>query len=594
MVLQSGPASSLNSRGQSVKATKLFSGVIAIIFAGIPGCGQNSAPEIEPDAGTAAQESSDGNTADIATQEITADLMRAYVRELSDDKYEGRGPGSNGDVAARKYLAAELGKLGLEPGAADGSWEQSFDLVGVTAAQPSEWSFSGLDQSLTLKQWDDFIVSSGVQSERTEVTDAEIVFVGYAIQAPEYDWDDFKGVDLAGKVLLIVNNDPDWDPDLFGGDTRLWYGRWDYKYLSAARQGAVGAIIIHTQPSAGYPFQVVQTSWTGEQFELPASDEPRLQVAGWLTEDAARNLVAMSGHDLDNLREDADNRDFTPVALGIRTTIGMDVSINRVTSANVLGLLPGSDQELKDEVVIFTAHHDHLGIGTPNDAGDAIYNGAMDNASGVAQVMAIIKAIASMPEAPRRSILVALVGAEEQGLLGSKYYAEQPTFPAGKIAANLNYDGGNIWGETHDVTFIGLGKSTIDGLVESIAAAQGRVVKPDQFSDRGYYYRSDQFSFAKIGVPAMYLDTGTDFVDRSPDWGRQQVNQYTDVNYHQPSDEYNDSWNFDGMIADALLGFWTGLAIANDDQAPAWVEGDEFEAARLEALARVAEKSPID
>ena len=561
--------------------------IIAVVV--LAACGQSHSPEKPPDMGAAAAATSDGDPARAASQEITAELMRAYIRELSDDKYEGRGPGSRGDVAARKYLAGELAKLGLEPGAADGGWEQPFDLVGVTSDQPAAWSFTGHERSLTLRQWDDFIVSSGVQSGRAEIEDAEIVFVGYAIQAPEYEWNDFKNADLTGKVLLILNNDPDWDPDLFAGATRLWYGRWDYKYLSAARQGAVGAIIIHTQPSAGYPFQVVQTSWTGEQFELPAGDEARLQVAAWVTEDAARELIAMSGHDLDELREAADNRDFAPVPLGIKTSLGMEVSLNRVTSANVLGLIPGSDPELLDEVVIYTAHHDHLGIGTPNEEGDVIYNGAMDNASGVAQVLAITKAITALPEAPRRSILVALVGAEEQGLLGSRYYAEHPTFPAGKIAANLNYDGGNIWGHTHDVAFIGLGKSTIDGLVETIAAAQGRVVKPDQFSDRGYFYRSDQFSFAKIGVPAMYLDTGVDFVDRPSDWGRQQVNHYTDVNYHQPSDEYDDSWNFEGMIADALLGYWTGIAIANDDEAPAWVEGDEFEAARLEALSAVEE-----
>jgi len=263
------------------------------------------------------------------------------------------------------------------------------------------------------------------------------------------------------------------------------------------------------------------------------------------------------------------------------------VSMNRVQTANVLGLIPGSDAEHSDEAVIYTAHHDHLGIGTPDDSGDRIYNGAMDNASGVAQVMAIARAIESLPTAPRRSILIALVGAEEQGLLGSKYYAENPTFPAGRIAANINYDGGNIWGDTHDVTFIGLGKSSIDGIVESIAEQQGRVVKPDQFPDRGYFYRSDQFSFAKIGVPALYLDTGTDFVDRPPGWGKEQVNHYTDVNYHQPSDEYDDSWNFDGMIEDARLGYWTGLAIANSERMPQWHEGDEFEAARLDALSAV-------
>ncbi|MCH5373458.1 MAG: M28 family peptidase [Planctomycetes bacterium] len=308
---------------------------------------------------------------------------------------------------------------------------------------------------------------------------------------------------------------------------------------------------------------------------------------GWVTEDTARALVGMAGYDLDVLREAAYNRDFQPVPLGITTSQAMDVEITRVQSANVLGLIPGSDPELKDEVVIYTAHHDHLGIGTPNEDGDAIYNGALDNATGVAQVMAIAKAIKALPEAPRRSVLINLVGAEEQGLLGSEYYAANPTFPPGKIAANLNYDGGNIWGHTHDVTFVGLGKSTIDEIATLIASEQGRVVKPDQFADKGYFYRSDQFSFAKIGVPAMYLDTGTDFVDRPPEWGREQQNHYTEVNYHQPTDEYDPSWDLGGMIDDALLGYWAGLAIANADEMPTWVPGDEFEAARLEALKAV-------
>lgn len=558
---------------------RIFPAFLALLL--IAACSQSEEP-----AETVAETPVDDSPSDAeqALQYITADLMREYVIEISDDKYEGRGPGSRGDAAARKYLADRMADMGLQPGAADGSWEQPFDLVGVTAVQPPSWTFNNDAGDLTLKQWDDFILASGVQGERAEVNNAELVFVGYGIQAPEYDWDDFKDADLEGKVLVIMNNDPDWDPDLFGGETRLWYGRWDYKYLSAARQGAAGAIIIHTSPSAGYPFQVVQTSWTGEQFELPAGDEPRNQVNAWVTEDSARRLVEMAGLDLDELRTAADNRDFTPVPLGITTSIAFDVSVNRVSTANVLGLLPGSDPELSNEVVIYTAHHDHLGIGTPNEEGDTIYNGAMDNASGVSQLMAMAKALVSMDKAPRRSILFALVGAEEQGLLGSKFYAAYPTFPPGKIAANINYDGGNIWGNTHDVTFVGLGKSSIDGIVERIADEQGRVVKPDQFPDRGYFYRSDQFSFAQIGVPALYLDTGTDFVDRSPDWGREQVNHYTDVNYHQPSDEYDDSWNFDGMIEDATLGFWTGLAIANADEMPTWNPGDEFEAARLRAL----------
>jgi hypothetical protein len=559
---------------------------LAVLFSiTLAGCSQREPPADES-AVVASDSAGAGNTAaEAAAAQISGEFMRKIVKEISQDKYEGRGPGSRGDVAARQYLAAEFEAMGLEPGAADGSWEQPFDLVGVNTDQPDEWTFLRGDNALTLKQWDQYVVSSGLQAERAEFENAEVVFVGYGIQAPEYDWDDFKGQDLTGKVLLIMNNDPEWDPELFAGETRLWYGRWDYKYLSAARQGAVGAIIIHTQPSAGYPFQVVQTSWTGVQFELPAGDEPRNQVNSWVTEDAARALVGMAGFDLDELRESADNRDFAPVPLGITTSLSMDVEITHTASANVLGLITGSDPELKDEVVIYTAHHDHLGIGKPNEEGDAIYNGAFDNASGVGLVMAIGKGMKALPQAPRRSILIALVGAEEQGLLGSKYYAENPTFARGKIAANINYDTPNIWGHTHDVTFIGLGKSSLDQIVISVAAEQGRVVAPDQFPSRGSFYRSDQFSFARIGVPAVYLDPGMDFVDRPAGWGKAQINHFTDVNYHQPSDEYDDSWNFDGAVMDALLGFWTGLAAANADEMPAWNEGDEFEAARLEALA---------
>lgn len=547
------------------------------------------APTIDTTTSEADVRTEGNAAAEQAALQIQDDYMRGIVAEISDDRYEGRGPGTRGDDAARQYLVEQMEALGLQPGAANGSWQQAFDLVGINASQPETWTFAGHDKSLTLKQWDEFIVGSGVQQERATVDEAEVVFVGYGIQAPEYDWDDYKGADLKGKILLMMNNDPDWDTDFFAGETRLWYGRWDYKYLSAARQGAAGAIIIHTSPSAGYPFHVVQTSWTGVQFELPAGDEPRSQISAWVTEDSARDLVAMAGFDLDQLREAAFNRDFEPVPLGITTSIDVAVELQRVQSANVLGLIEGGDPDLRDEVVIYTAHHDHLGIGTPNEDGDAIYNGAMDNATGVAQVMAIAKAIKALPEAPRRSVLIALVGAEEQGLLGSEYYAANPTFAPGRIAANLNYDGGNIWGDTHDVTYIGLGKSSIDQIMRLIADEQGRVVKPDQFADKGYFYRSDQFSFAKIGVPAMYLDTGTDFVDRPPGWGKQQLDHYTEVNYHQPTDEYDPGWNLEGMIDDALLGYWTGLAIANADEIPTWNAGDEFEAARLKALDAVKE-----
>ena len=566
--------------------------ILATSVALVAACGQ-SEDATESDTATprefpVALELSGGNpAAESAAMQIEGEYMRAIVKEIADDRYEGRGPGTRGDKMARDYIAAEMEALGLQPGGPGGSWEQPFELVSVDTDQPPEWTFSAGDTELTLKQWDDYIVGSSAQSAYAEIDDAEVVFVGYGIQAPEYDWDDYKDVDVTGKVVMIMNNDPDWDPDLFAGETRLWYGRWDYKYFKAAELGAVGAIIIHTTPSAGYPFQVLQTSGTGPQFELPLAGEKRSELNGWVTNDAAVKLVALAGMDLDELRERAYNRDFVPVPLGVNTSIEMDATIERVYSANVIGLIEGSDPELKDEVVIYTAHHDHLGIGTPNEDGDAIYNGAMDNATGVAQILAIARALQALPEPPRRSVLINHVGAEEQGLLGSEYYAANPTFAPGKIAANLNYDGGNIWGHTHDTTFIGLGKSSIDELAILIAEEQGRVVKPDQFSDKGYFYRSDQFSFARIGVPAMYLDTGTDFVDRPAGWGAEQLNRFTEVDYHQPSDEYDDSWNFDGMVDDALLGYWTGLAIANADEMPSWVPGDEFEAARLEALAEV-------
>jgi Zn-dependent M28 family amino/carboxypeptidase len=529
-----------------------------------------------------------GSTA-AAVELITEDFVREIIKEISDDRYEGRGPSTAGDVAARKYLADRMAQLGLQPGAANGSWEQPFDMVSVNTHPPDSWEFSGHGKTSAFKQYDDFVINGNSQQPRIDVENAEVVFAGYGIQAPEFDWDDYKDVDVSGKVVILMNNDPDWDPELFAGETRLWYGRWDYKFENAARNGAIGAIIIHTTPSAGYPFQVLQTSNTGPQMELPVGDEPRKQFKYFMTEDATRALVAMAGLDHEELREAAYNRDFKPVPLGVRTSIGMDVTINAVQTANLLGLIPGSDPVLKDEVVIFSAHHDHLGVGPANDEGDTIYNGAMDNASGVAEVLAMAKAYMALPERPRRSILICLVGAEEQGLLGSKWYAANPTFHPGKIAANLNFDGGNLHGLTKDITYVGFGKTSIDELVIKYAAEQGRIVKPDQFVDRGYFYRSDQFSFAKIGVPAVYLEPGTDFIDRSPEWGRQVVEEYTTHHYHQPSDEYDPNWNLAGMIQDAQVGFWIGLAVANADEMPTWNPGDEFEAKRLEALAAAGE-----
>lgn len=522
--------------------------------------------------------------ADAAAGVIDAEALRPPIAELGSDAYQGRGPGSEGDREARQYLSARLRELGFEPGAADGGWEQVFPIVGVDASAPEVWRFERGGERVDLAWWDDCIAFSGVQAESAAIEGAELVFVGYGIQAPEYGWDDFKGADVAGKVLVFMNNDPDWDDALFEGVRRLYYGRWNYKYEKAAELGAAGAIIIHTTPSAGYPFQVVQTSWTGPQFEIPAGDEPRIQIGGWTTEDAMRRVFELAGADLDAAREAAKLKDFEPMPLGVTTSLALSVELETVETANVLGVLPGRDPELARQHIIYTAHHDHLGLGKPNDAGDDIYNGALDNAAGVSQVLAIGRAFAALPERPRRSILIALVGAEEQGLLGSAFYAANPTVAPGLLAANLNYDGGNIWGRNRDVTYIGYGKSSLDAVVEKYAAEQGRTVKGDQFPDRGFFYRSDQFSLAKIGVPAVYLDTGTDFEGRPEGWGREQIEEWEKVHYHQPSDHLTEDWNFDGMIDDAVLGFKVGLWLAEQDAMPSWNPGDEFEAARQQAL----------
>lgn len=519
--------------------------------------------------------------ADGASSSIRGEDMRAAVAELASDAYEGRGPGSAGDEQARRWIAARLADMDIAPGGT-GSYEQPFALVGVTTGIPSAWTFS---TGVSLAPLTGFVANIDNQSARAELADAELVFVGYGIQAPEHDWDDYKAQDMRGKVLVMLNNDPDWDPDLFEGERRLYYGRWTYKYEIAARLGAAGAIIVHTTASAGYPWQVVETSWTGPQFELPIEGEPRVDVAAWLTESAATELLASAGHDLAALTEMARSREFTPVPLGIRTSIELNGRLDEVQSANVLGVLPGGDEKLRHEAVVVTAHHDHIGKAPDAAEGeDAIYNGALDNASGVAQVLSLAKALAGMPEPPRRSVVFAFVGAEEPGLLGSRYYARHPTFPAGRIAANVNFDGASIWGEASDMIFVGLGKSSLDQVATDVACYVGRSLQGDQFPDRGYYYRSDQFSFARIGVPGIYLDGGVQIIGKPEGWGKQQIDAYTANNYHQPSDELTKDWVFDGMVADTRFGLIATWLIAQADEMQSWHPGDEFEAARIAAI----------
>jgi hypothetical protein len=524
-----------------------------------------------------------------AAKVITEDVIRGHVRFLGSDLLEGRAPASRGDHLAQQYVQAQMEGLGLEPGAPGGGWIQKVPLVGITGKIPEKVSVEKAGRTVDFKTMDDYVAFSGTQKPESRVEKAEIVFVGYGIVAPEFQWDDYKDVDVKGKVLLMMNNDPEDDPKLFAGKTRLWYGRWDYKYMMAGKKGAVGAFLIHTQPSAGYPWQVVRTSWSGEHFELPYAGEPRVDIKGWFTEDASKKIASLGGQDLDRLREAAQKRDFRPVSLGVNVSMRIENSVQSKDSANVIGKLPGSDPKLASEAVVYTAHHDHLGMKMDAKPGeDAIYNGALDNASGVAAMLGIAKAFEALPKAPRRTIYFASVTAEEQGLLGSEYLAKHLPVPAGRIAANINIDGVSIFGRTRDITVVGYGKSSLDPIIVALAKTEGRVVKPDQFPDRGFFYRSDQFNLAQEGVPAAYFDNGTDVIGKPAGWGKARIEEWEDKDYHQPSDELKSDWNLSGAVEDVRLDFWLGVKVANADRMPEWKKGDEFEAARKKALAEAA------
>jgi Zn-dependent M28 family amino/carboxypeptidase len=522
-----------------------------------------------------------------AASAITQEVLKSHIRFLASDLLEGRGPATRGDRLAEEYIASELEALRMKPGAPGGGWIQKVPLVGIRTSFVAPAAFRSERGAAEGRQDENFVAASGVQKPEAKVADAEIVFVGYGIVAPEYRWDDYKDVDLTGKVLLVMNNDPENDPNLFAGKTRLWYGRWDYKYMMAAKKGAAGAIIIHTTPSAGYAWQVVQTSWSGENFELPDEGSPRIQFKAWATEELSRRIAELGGKNLDQLRASAESRSFRPVPLRVKMTLASTNTVTQKESGNVIGMIPGSDPRRAGEAVVYTAHHDHLGMKRGARPGeDSIYNGALDNASGVSAILAVARAF-SRVKPPARSVYFAFVAAEEQGLLGSEYLAKHPPVPAGRIAANINIDGIGWYGKTRDISMVGLGKSSVDDEVVALARMQGRTVKPDQFPDRGTFYRSDQFNFARIGVPAAYLKAGTDVVGKGEAWGREQSEEYVRKDYHQPSDEFRESWDFSGAVEDVQLAFYLGCRLADAAAMPEWKRGDEFEAARKKAIAEL-------
>jgi hypothetical protein len=514
-----------------------------------------------------------------ATHAITEDELLAHVRHLADDSLEGRAPGSRGDALAREYIAAQLAAAGCEPGAADGGWHQRVPILGITSTVTRPLAARGKGGEASFAAPDDFTAVAGSTDATAEWRGAELVFVGHGITAPEQGWDDFGAADVRGKVLLVMNDDPSHDPQRFGGKTRLYYGRWTYKYEEAARRGALGAIVVHTTPSAGYPFQVVQANHGREAFWLPFRDgEPTLGIRSWVTEDAAKKLCALGGHDLDALRAAAAKGGQPPVPLGVTVDLAIANARREVDSANVVGRMTGSDPRLRDEHVVVTAHWDHLGVGKPRN-GDAIYNGAADNASGCAGMLALARAWGRMSPRPRRSVLFVAVTAEESGLLGSEFFAKNPPVPRELLVANFNVDGLNVWGRTEDLEFIGYGKNSLTAVAAAVAKERGRRIEPDSNPDLGLFYRSDHFNFARIGVPAAYFKAGNDFLDR-PVERRRMKGSFTTVHYHQPTDEVAPWWNLDGAVEDLEVLLECMVRTCNADARPTWTPGDEFEQAR--------------
>lgn len=516
----------------------------------------------------------------IAAARVTPAEISGHLRFLADDQLEGRKPGTPGDELAIKYLASQLEAMGYQPGGEKGSFLQPVPLVELHVEAPRDVVFRNGDKSATLHTGGgaqaDLILEPNAHLDRATAKDAQLLFVGYGITAPEYGWDDYRGLDVRGKIVVVMN----FNPPFKGQGNRLWYGRWPYKYWNASKHGALGAIVIHTTPSAGYPWQVLANANTGTHQDLPpsAADPKNMQFQAWMTEGAAVELAKLGGKDLDQLRKSAESKEFKAEPLGVAVSLDMPVTQRTFQSANVIGILPGTDPRLRAQAVLYTAHHDHLGRIAAAPGVDGIFNGALDNASGCATVLAIAHAATFAP--PRRSIIVAFVTAEEQGLLGSEYLAQHPPVAANRIAADINLDSVNRWGKTVDLGVLGLGKSSADAVVRKVAAEQGRTVHGDPFPDRGAFYRSDMFSLARVGVPPVAVKGGPDYAGKPKGWGEEQHVEFERKHYHQPSDEYHDDWDLSGDVQDAQLQLIVGLRLANAPAMPQWVPGDEFEAAR--------------
>lgn len=539
--------------------------------------------QVRPAASRASSKSTSNAKPVAAASAIDPQHIRAHVKFLSNDLLEGRGTGQRGGDLAAEYIATQFELYGLKPAGDNGGYLQKVPMVGITTEPSTTLSYVAADKTTNLRLSDDAVATDETQNPTSDV-DADVVFVGYGVDAPEYQWNDYKDADVKGKVLLmLVNEPPSDDPAFFKGKALTYYGRWTYKYEEAARKGAVGAIIIHKSDMASYDWDVVKNSWAGERSFLANDGRPKLKLTSWVQLDVARKMIG-PGKDLDVLMKDAQSRDFKPVPLQVRVRAHMVSKVRRFDSSNVLALLPGADAKLKSEAVVYSAHYDHLGIHA-GQTGDNIYNGAVDNATGCGVLLEMARAFTSSSQRPKRSIFFVAVTAEEQGLRGSEFLGQHPPIAAGNISLGLNFDGLAPNGLPEEVDVSGSERTTFYTVVQATAKEFGVQIKPDSNPSAGFYYRSDHFSLARVGIPAFSVNEGMKFQGHPVEWGIQKEREYNDQRYHQPSDEFQADWDFSGLAQMARFGVALGWKAANQPQQVAWLPGDEFEATRKASLA---------
>ncbi|MDN5205613.1 M28 family metallopeptidase [Fulvivirgaceae bacterium BMA10] len=519
-------------------------------------------------------------------ESITKEDLARRISKLASDEFEGRKPFTNGEIATINYIKEEFEKMGIKPGNGD-SYFQEVPLVEIEATITEDMKISGGKDPLNLKFKEEFVALTRRVQDAIDIENSEMVFAGFGVVAPEYNWNDYEGLDVQGKTVVVLVNDPGFgtgDDDFFKGEAMTYYGRWTYKYEEAARQGAEAILIIHDTEPASYPWQVVEGGWTGANLYLKADDNnmSRCAAEGWISLAAAKKIFANAGYKDYDFTAEARKRDFKAFSLNQQMSLGLTNTINTSTSNNVVGLYEGGERA--DECIIYSAHWDHFGIGAPNAEGDSIYNGAVDNATGVANIIELAEAFTKLEQKTKRSVLFIAVTAEEQGLLGSAYYAANPIFPAEKTAANLNTDAIIPMGKVKDLTIIGYGQSELDDYAQAVAEQQGRYIIPDPNPGAGSFFRSDHFNFAKIGIPALYAKGGHDSEEKGKEWAEEQNANYRANDYHQPTDEFDPSWDLEGIVQDVQLFFEIGKKIANEDNFPKWKEGSEFKAIREKSL----------